>query len=135
MEPNKARYARKTDARKLADVIAGADIYLGLSGPGAMKKEWIKTMGPKPIVFALANPTPEILPEEVKSVRPEAIIATGRSDYPNQVNNELCFPFIFRGALDVGATQITKERKLACWHAIAELAQAEQSAVVAVPYR
>src|SRR5258706_693762 len=134
MEPNKARYARKTDARKLSDVIVGADIYLGLSGPGAMKQEWVKTMGAKPIVFALANPTPEILPEEVKAVRPEAIIATGRSDYPNQVNNVLCFPFIFRGALDVGATKITEEMKLACVHAIAELAQAEQSDVVAIAY-
>jgi malate dehydrogenase (oxaloacetate-decarboxylating)(NADP+) len=134
MEPNKARYARKTSARQLADVIAGADIYLGLSGPGAMKPEWIKKMGDKPLVFALANPTPEILPEEVKAVRPDAIIATGRSDYPNQVNNVLCFPFIFRGALDVGATKITEEMKLACVHAIAELAQAEQSDVVAMAY-
>ncbi|HKB82277.1 MAG TPA: NADP-dependent malic enzyme [Burkholderiales bacterium] len=134
MEPNKARYARKTDARHLADVIAGADIFLGLSGPGAMKQEWVKKMGEKPIVFALANPTPEILPEEVKAVRPDAIIATGRSDYPNQVNNVLCFPFIFRGALDVGATRINEEMKLACVHAIAELAQAEQSDVVALAY-
>jgi malate dehydrogenase (oxaloacetate-decarboxylating)(NADP+) len=134
MEPNKARYARKTDARQLADVISGADIFLGLSGPGAMKQEWVKKMGEKPIVFALANPTPEILPEEVKAVRPDAIIATGRSDYPNQVNNVLCFPFIFRGALDVGATKITEEMKLACVHAIAELAQAEQSDVVAMAY-
>ena len=134
MEPNKARYARKTDARQLADVITGADIFLGLSGPGAMKQEWVKKMGDKPIVLALANPTPEILPEEVKAVRPDAIIATGRSDYPNQVNNVLCFPFIFRGALDVGATKITEEMKLACVHAIAELAQAEQSDVVAMAY-
>ncbi len=134
MEPNKARYARKTDARKLADVIAGADIFLGLSGPGAMKQEWVKKMGDKPIVFALANPTPEIRPEEVKAVRPDAIIATGRSDYPNQVNNVLCFPFIFRGALDVGATKINEEMKLACVHAIAELAQAEQSDIVAMAY-
>ena len=115
-------------------MIVGADIFLGLSGPGAMKQEWVKTMGAKPIVFALANPTPEILPEEVKAVRPEAIIATGRSDYPNQVNNVLCFPFIFRGALDVGATKINEEMKLACVHAIAELAQAEQSDVVAMAY-
>src|SRR5258708_2006786 len=134
MEPNKARYARKTDARHLADVIAGADIFLGLSGPGAMKQEWVKKMGDTPIVFALANPTPEILPEEVKAVRPDAIIATGRSDYPNQVNNVLCFPFIFPGALDVGATRINEEMKLACVHAIAELAQAEQSDVVALAY-
>jgi malate dehydrogenase (oxaloacetate-decarboxylating)(NADP+) len=134
MEPNKARYARKTSARQLADVIAGADIFLGLSGPGAMKQEWVKKMADKPMVFALANPTPEILPEEVKAVRPDAIIATGRSDYPNQVNNVLCFPFIFRGALDVGATKITEQMKLACVHAIAELAQAEQSDVVAIAY-
>ncbi|HEV8645821.1 MAG TPA: NADP-dependent malic enzyme [Burkholderiales bacterium] len=134
MEPNKARYARKTDARKLADAMPGADIFLGLSGPGAMKQEWIKTMAEKPLVLALANPTPEILPEEVKAVRPDAVIATGRSDYPNQVNNVLCFPFIFRGALDVGATKITEEMKLACVKAIAELTQAEQSDVVAMAY-
>jgi malate dehydrogenase (oxaloacetate-decarboxylating)(NADP+) len=134
MEPNKARYARRTDARKLADAIPGADIFLGLSGPGAMKQEWVKAMAPRPLVLALANPTPEILPEEVRAVRPEAIIATGRSDYPNQVNNVLCFPFIFRGALDVGATRITDEMKLACVHAIADLAQAEQSDVVASAY-
>ncbi len=134
MEPNKARYARKTDARKIADAMPGADIFLGLSGPGAMKQEWIKTMAKKPLVLALANPTPEILPEEVKAVRPDAVIATGRSDYPNQVNNVLCFPFIFRGALDVGATKITEEMKLACVKAIAELTQAEQSDVVAMAY-
>ena len=134
MEPNKARYARNTDARKLADAMPGADIFLGLSGPGAMKQEWIKTMAEKPMVLALANPTPEILPEEVKAVRPDAVIATGRSDYPNQVNNVLCFPFIFRGALDVGATKITEEMKLACVKAIAELTQAEQSDVVAMAY-
>ncbi len=134
MEPNKARYARKTDASTLADAIPGADIFLGLSGPGAMKQEWVKKMADRPLVLALANPTPEILPEEVKAVRPDAIIATGRSDYPNQVNNVLCFPFIFRGALDVGATKITEEMKLACVQAIAELAQAEQSDVVAMAY-
>jgi malate dehydrogenase (oxaloacetate-decarboxylating)(NADP+) len=134
MEENKARYARKTPARTLADTIPGADIFLGLSGPGAMKQAWVATMGPQPLVLALANPTPEIRPEEVKAVRPDAIIATGRSDYPNQVNNVLCFPFIFRGALDVGATRITEEMKLACVHAIAELAQAEQSDVVAMAY-
>ncbi len=134
MEENKARYARKTSARTLADAIPGADIFLGLSGPGAMKQAWVATMGPQPLVLALANPTPEILPEDVKAVRPDAIIATGRSDYPNQVNNVLCFPFIFRGALDVGASRITEEMKLACVHAIAELAQAEQSDVVAMAY-
>jgi malate dehydrogenase (oxaloacetate-decarboxylating)(NADP+) len=134
MEENKARYARKTKARTLAEAIPGADIFLGLSGPGAMKQEWVKTMAERPLVLALANPTPEIRPEEVKAVRSDAIIATGRSDYPNQVNNVLCFPFIFRGALDVGATRITDEMKLACVHAIAELAQAEQSDVVAMAY-
>jgi len=134
MEENKARYARRTKARTLADATPGADIFLGLSGPGAMKQEWVKTMADRPLVLALANPTPEIRPEEVKAVRPDAIIATGRSDYPNQVNNVLCFPFIFRGALDVGATRITDEMKLACVYAIAELAQAEQSDVVAMAY-
>jgi malate dehydrogenase (oxaloacetate-decarboxylating)(NADP+) len=134
MEPNKARYARDTKARNIADAMPGADIFLGLSGPGAMNKAMVKTMAPKPLVFALANPTPEILPEDVKEVRPDAIIATGRSDYPNQVNNVLCFPFIFRGALDTGATKITEEMKLACVRAIADLAQAEQSDVVAMAY-
>ena len=134
MEPNKARYARQTNARTLADAMPDADIFLGLSGPGALKQAWVQRMAPKPLVLALANPTPEILPEEVRAVRPDAIIATGRSDYPNQVNNVLCFPFIFRGALDVGATRITEEMKLACVHAIAALAQAEQSDVVASAY-
>ena len=134
MERNKARYARKTDKRKIADALPGADIFLGLSGPGAITQNSVKTMADKPLVLALANPTPEILPEEVKAVRPDAIIATGRSDYPNQVNNVLCFPFIFRGALDVGATRITEEMKLACVHAIAGLAQAEQSVIVASAY-
>ncbi len=134
MEPNKARYARNTDLRKIVDALPGADIFLGLSGPGAIKQEWIKTMADKPLILALANPTPEILPEDVKAVRPDAVIATGRSDYPNQVNNVLCFPFIFRGALDVGATRITDEMKLACVHAIADLAQAEQSVIVASAY-
>ena len=134
MERNKARYARKTDKRKIADALPGTDIFLGLSGPGAITQEGIKTMADKPLVLALANPTPEILPEEVKAVRPDAVIATGRSDYPNQVNNVLCFPFIFRGALDVGATRITEEMKLACVHAIANLAQAEQSVIVTSAY-
>ncbi len=134
MEENKARYARKTSARSLADAIPGADIFLGLSGPGVMTQAMVRDMAAKPLVLALANPTPEILPEEVKAVRSDAIIATGRSDYPNQVNNVLCFPFIFRGALDVGATRITEEMKLACVHAIADLAQAEQSDVVATAY-
>ena len=134
MEPNKARYARKTEARTLLDVMPGADIFLGLSAAGALKPEAIKKMAQQPLILALANPNPEIMPEEAKAVRPDAIIATGRSDYPNQVNNVLCFPFIFRGALDVGATRITDEMKLACVKAIAELAEAEQSDVVAMAY-
>src|ERR1700674_3696982 len=108
MDDNKARYARKTDARKLADVIEGADVFLGLSAGGVLKPEMVKKMAPKPLILALANPDPEILPEQVKAVRDDAVIATGRSDYPNQVNNVLCFPFIFRGALDVGATTINE---------------------------
>ncbi|HTS55256.1 MAG TPA: NADP-dependent malic enzyme, partial [Burkholderiales bacterium] len=134
MEPNKARYARKTEARTLADAMPGADVFLGLSTAGALKADAIKKMADRPLILALANPTPEIMPEEAKAVRPDSIIATGRSDYPNQVNNVLCFPFIFRGALDVGATRITDEMKLACVKAIAELAQAEQSDVVALAY-
>ena len=134
MEPNKARYARKTEARTLADVMPGADIFLGLSAARVLKAEWLSKMADKPLILALANPTPEIMPEEAKSVRPDCIIATGRSDYVNQVNNVLCFPFIFRGALDVGATKITDEMKLACVKAIADLAQAEQSDVVALAY-
>ncbi len=106
MDDNKVRYARKTDARKLGDVIADANVFLGLSAGGVLKPEMVKKMAAKPLILALANPTPEILPEEVKAVRDDAVIATGRSDYPNQVNNVLCFPFIFRGALDVGATTI-----------------------------
>ncbi|HEX4944847.1 MAG TPA: NADP-dependent malic enzyme [Usitatibacteraceae bacterium] len=134
MEENKARYARDTKARKLADAIAGADIFLGLSGPKVLTPEMVKTMAPDPFIMALANPEPEIVPELASAVRPDAIIATGRSDYPNQVNNVLCFPFIFRGALDVGATSITEEMKLACVRAIAELAHAEQSDIVAQAY-
>ncbi len=134
MEPNKARYAQKTSARTLSEVIEGADVFLGLSQAGVLKPEMVAKMAAKPLIFALANPVPEILPEEAKAVRPDAIIATGRSDYPNQVNNVLCFPFIFRGALDVGATTITEEMKLACVHAIAELARAETSDVVASAY-
>jgi malate dehydrogenase (oxaloacetate-decarboxylating)(NADP+) len=134
MEENKARYARDTKDRKLADVIVGADIFLGLSGPKALTQDMVKGMAKDPLILALANPEPEILPELAKAVRPDAIIATGRSDYPNQVNNVLCFPFIFRGALDVGATTITEQMKLACVRAIAELAHAEQSDVVAQAY-
>ena len=134
MEENKARYARDTAARTLTDAIAGADIFLGLSGPKALTQDMVKVMARDPLILALANPEPEILPELASAVRPDAIIATGRSDYPNQVNNILCFPFIFRGALDVGATTITEQMKLACVHAIAELAHAEQSDIVAKAY-
>ncbi|MFV0663762.1 NADP-dependent malic enzyme [Denitromonas sp.] len=134
MEANKARYAQQTDAATLAEVIEGADIFLGLSTAGVLKPEMVARMADQPLIFALSNPIPEIMPEEAKAVRPDAIIATGRSDYPNQVNNVLCFPFIFRGALDVGATTITEEMKLACVKAIAELAEAEQSHAVAAAY-
>ena len=134
MDEIKARYAKKTDARTLAEVIEGADVFLGLSAGGVLKPEMVAKMAPRPMILALANPNPEILPEQVRAVRDDAIIATGRSDYPNQVNNVLCFPFIFRGALDVGATTITEEMKLAAVRAIAELARAEQSEVVAAAY-
>ena len=134
MDPIKARYAKKTDARTLGEVIADADVFLGLSAGGVLKPEMVAKMGANPLILALANPRPEILPDEVKAVRNDAIIATGRSDYPNQVNNVLCFPFIFRGALDVGATTITDEMKLAAVKAIAELARAEQSDIVAAAY-
>ena len=134
MEENKARYARDTVARTLTDAIADADIFLGLSGPRVLTPDMVKRMARDPLILALANPEPEILPELASAVRPDAIIATGRSDYPNQVNNVLCFPFIFRGALDVGATTITEEMKLACVRAIAELAHAEQSDIVAQAY-
>ena len=134
MDPNKARYAQPTTARKLGEVIADADIFLGLSAGGVLKQEMVKQMAANPLILALANPTPEITPEAVREVRSDAVIATGRSDYPNQVNNVLCFPFIFRGALDVGATTINEAMKLAAVLAIAELAQAEQSDVVAMAY-
>ena len=134
MDDNKARYAKATPARTLADVIGDADIFLGLSAAGVLKPEMVKSMAANPLILALANPTPEILPEEVKAVRGDAIIATGRSDYPNQVNNVLCFPFIFRGALDVGAITINEAMKLAAVHAIADLAKAEQSDIVARAY-
>ncbi|MCG6934012.1 MAG: NADP-dependent malic enzyme [Gallionella sp.] len=127
MDDNKARYAKETAARTLADVIAGADVFLGLSAGGVLKPEMLKQMAASPLVFALANPNPEILPSVAKAARPDAILATGRSDYPNQVNNALCFPFIFRGALDVGASAINEAMKRAAVYAIAELAQAEQS--------
>src|SRR6202030_3547598 len=123
-----------TKARLLDEVIGGADIFLGLSGPGVLKPAMVAEMAERPLILALANPTPEILPEEVKSVRSDAVIATGRSDYPNQVNNVLCFPFLFRGALDVGATTINEQMKSAAVRAIAELAHAELSDVVATAY-
>ncbi len=134
MEPTKAQYAQATDARTLADVCKGADVFLGCSAPGVLTGDMVKTMADKPLILALANPEPEIRPEEAKAARPDCIIATGRSDYPNQVNNVLCFPFIFRGALDVGATVINEEMKLACVKAIAELAEAEQNDEVATAY-
>ncbi|MGZ8160535.1 MAG: NADP-dependent malic enzyme [Methylobacter sp.] len=134
MDPDKARFAQETHLRTLAEVIPGADIFLGLSAGGVLKQDMVKKMAARPLIMALANPIPEILPEEVKAVRDDAIIATGRSDYPNQVNNVLCFPYIFRGALDCGATTITRAMEIAAVHAIAELAQAEQSDVVASAY-
>ncbi len=134
MDDNKARYAKDTSARTLAEVIGGADIFLGLSAAGVLKPEMVEKMAKKPLILALANPEPEILPDLAKQARPDAVIATGRSDFPNQVNNVLCFPFIFRGALDVGATMINEPMKLAAVNAIAELAQAEQSDIVAMAY-
>ncbi len=134
MDERKQRYAQVTEARTLAEVIGGADIFLGLSAGGVLKPEMVQSMAVRPLILALANPTPEILPEAVKSVRPDAVIATGRSDYPNQVNNVLCFPFIFRGALDVAATTINEAMKRAAVHAIADLAMVEASDVVAAAY-
>src|SRR5438045_5612652 len=134
MDDNKARYAQKTDARKLSGIIAGADIFLGLSAGRVLKPELVKLMAEKPLILALANPEPEIMPDLAKEARPDAVIATGRSDYPNQVNNVLCFPFIFRGALDVGATAINEPMKLAATHAIAALAEAEGSELVTLAY-
>lgn len=134
MDLDKAVFAQKTDLRTLAEVIDGADIFLGLSAAGVLKQDMVKKMADKPIIFALANPNPEILPELAKEVRPDVIMGTGRTDYPNQVNNVLCFPFIFRGALDVGATTITREMEVAAVHAVAELARQEQSDIVASAY-
>jgi malate dehydrogenase (oxaloacetate-decarboxylating)(NADP+) len=134
MDPEKARYAQPTEARALDDIIGGADVFLGLSAGGVLKPQMVERMAPKPLILALANPTPEILPAEARAVRSDAVIATGRSDYPNQVNNVLCFPFIFRGALDVGATTITRAMEIAAVHAIAELARQEQSDIVAAAY-
>ncbi len=134
MDPYKEQYAIETEARMLAEVIGGADIFLGLSAGGVLKPDMVKKMADRPLILALANPDPEILPELAKQARPDAVIATGRSDYPNQVNNVLCFPFIFRGALDVGATSISTEMQLAAVHAIAGLAQVEQSDIVVMAY-
>ncbi|WP_367067911.1 NADP-dependent malic enzyme [Oryzisolibacter sp. LB2S] len=134
MDESKARYAQKTDARTLADVVNGADVFLGCSAPGVLTAEMVKTMADRPIILALANPEPEIRPELAKAVRPDCIIATGRSDYPNQVNNVLCFPYIFRGALDCGATKITEAMKLACVRQIAALAKENVSEEVANAY-
>ncbi len=134
MDEDKIQFAQNTSARTLGEVIEGADIFLGLSAGGVLKPEMVARMAKNPLILALANPNPEILPEEVKAVRDDAIMATGRTDYPNQVNNVLCFPYIFRGALDAGATTITVEMEIAAVHAIAELAQAEQSEVVAAAY-
>ena len=134
MDPQKAAFASKTNARTIDDAIEGADVFLGLSGPGAVSKENVAKMADAPLIMALANPTPEIMPEDAYEVKPDAIVCTGRSDYPNQVNNVLCFPFIFRGALDVGATTINEDMKLACVQAIAALARKEAAAEVASVY-
>ena len=134
MDPEKIRFSQKTDARSLAEVIGGADVFLGLSAAGVLKPEMVKTMADKPLIFALANPNPEITPELAKEVRPDCVMATGRTDYPNQVNNVLCFPFIFRGAIDVGATTITRSMEIAAVNALAELARQEQSDIVASAY-
>jgi malate dehydrogenase (oxaloacetate-decarboxylating)(NADP+) len=135
MNPQKAAFAQKSDLRTLDDVVDGADLFLGLSGPKVLKPEMVARMAERPIIFALANPTPEILPDEVREVAPGAIMATGRSDFPNQVNNVLCFPFIFRGALDVGATEINDAMQIACVEGIAKLARATTSAEAAAAYR
>ena len=134
LDPSKQRFAQRTDARTLADVCRGADVFLGCSAPGVLTQDMVVSMADRPIILALANPEPEIRPELAKAVRPDCIIATGRSDYPNQVNNVLCFPYIFRGALDSGATRITEEMKLACVRQIADLAKAELSDEVAAAY-
>ena len=134
MDDNKARYAQPTSARSLAELLPGADVFLGLSAARVLKPEWLAKMSDKPLILALANPEPEVMPDIAKAARPDAIIATGRSDFPNQVNNVLCFPFIFRGALDVGATTINEAMKLACVRAIADLAMIEQSDIVASAY-
>ncbi|MBC8737865.1 NADP-dependent malic enzyme [Paraburkholderia sp. UCT31] len=134
MDPDKERFARETDARSLAEVIEGADVFLGLSAGGVLKQDMVKQMAARPLILALANPTPEILPELALEVRPDAVLCTGRTDYPNQVNNVLVFPFLFRGALDAGATTVTREMEIAAVNAIAELARQEQSDIVATAY-
>ena len=134
MDDDKRQFAQVTDQRTLAEAIEGADVFLGLSAGGVLKQDMVRKMAARPLIFALANPTPEITPEEVREVRDDAIMATGRTDYPNQVNNVLCFPYIFRGALDAGASTITDKMEIAAVHAIADLAQAEQSEVVAAAY-
>src|SRR5437588_3822974 len=134
MDDHKALYVQKTSARKLQEILPGADIFLGLSAARVLKAEWLPSMAKDPLILALANPEPEIMPDIAKAARPDAVIATGRSDFPNQVNNVLCFPFIFRGALDVGATTINEAMKLAAVRAIADLAMAEQSDIVAAAY-
>ena len=134
MDPDKQRFAQKTDQRTLGDIIQGADVFLGLSAGGVLKPDMVRAMAKDPLILALANPNPEILPEDAHAVRDDVVMATGRSDYPNQVNNVLCFPYIFRGALDVGATTITREMEKAAVRAIAQLAQEEQSEVVAAAY-
>ncbi|MCB1857453.1 MAG: NADP-dependent malic enzyme [Gammaproteobacteria bacterium] len=134
MNPWKAQYAQRTEARTLKQVIVGADIFMGLSGPGVLTQDMVKSMANRPLILALSNPVPEIMPELAKEVRPDAILATGRSDYPNQVNNVLCFPFVFRGALDCGATTINDEMKAACVKAIADLARMEATDIVTDAY-
>jgi malate dehydrogenase (oxaloacetate-decarboxylating)(NADP+) len=134
MDPDKERFAIETKARTLGEAIGGADVFLGVSAGGVLKPEMVKKMADRPLILALANPEPEIRPEVARAARPDAVVATGRSDYPNQVNNVLCFPFIFRGALDVGATAITREMEIAAVQALADLAQAEQSDIVAMAY-
>ncbi|TAG83384.1 MAG: NADP-dependent malic enzyme, partial [Betaproteobacteria bacterium] len=134
MDDNKARYAQKTDLRTVDQLLDGADVFLGLSAARVIKPEWLAKMAQSPLIFALANPEPEIMPDLAKAARPDAIIATGRTDYPNQINNVLCFPFIFRGALDVGATVVNEAMKLAAVKAIADLAMAEQNDQVAAAY-
>ena len=134
MDSRKEGYARDTPCRTLAEVIPGADIFLGLSAPGVLKPEMVKTMAEKPLILALANPEPEIMPDLARAVRPDAIVATGRSDFPNQVNNVLCFPYLFRGALDVGATTINEEMKMATVKALADMTMAQASDNVASAY-